>query len=185
MAQRTVETPLALQVDRPGSRRQRERRNRGHRRTLREPRLLQVGIDPAEEPAHAPLGLAHRPVQIVRKEGVRALEACQPTGDRHAGVVENAEIDVLAAVGAAQRQARRPPGSVLVGDLVDRAVELAQHPEPVPDVTAAVATRDTCVVAHGDHDLPSRLPELERQLLAAGPGADDQHAARGSPSGTQ
>jgi hypothetical protein len=64
-----------------------------------------------------------------------------------------------------------------VGHVVDRDVEVAELLEPLPDVAAAIASRQARVPAHGDRHLAARPGELERELLARRAGADDEDAA--------
>ena len=143
-------------------------------------RLVDVHVDPVEHAVHAPLRVADGCVQIVGEDRLHRREPFQSAGDGDAELLEHGEIELLAAVRAGERQARGALGGRGRGHLVDRAVEVADLLQPVPDVAAAVAAHDASVPTNREHNPASRPLELGGDLLSAGSGADDEDAAVGN-----
>jgi hypothetical protein len=138
---------------------------------------FEVRVDPVEDAVHPPVGVARGRGQILRQQRAAPVEPLQPPDDLDAEPAQHGEIELLAAVRPGERHARSRLGGDRVGHLVDRAVEVAELLQPVPDVLAAVAARHTRVTADCEHDAAVRAAQLGGDLLAARPRADDEDAA--------
>jgi hypothetical protein len=141
-------------------------------------------VDAAQERAQALVRLRDVRFEVVGEDRARAVEAEEAPRDPDADRVKPVEAEVLAAVRAAEREQGHSFRRLKVGELVDRPVEVSEQGDPGEDVAASVCARGAPVPADGDDDVPTGRRELERELLAAGAGADDQDRPVGDALGT-
>src|SRR5262249_13618393 len=126
----------------------------------------------------AAVGLADLGRKVVGEARLGTVEPAQAPGDDDAEIAQLGEVELLAAVRTRERQARGLARRVRRRDLVDPVVEIPDLVQPEPDVPVAITAWHAGMAPDGEDD-PSTCPdELERQLLTARTGADDEDAAR-------
>ena len=88
--------------------------------------LVDVAVDPREEPLQAPVRRGHLQVQVPGEVDVAPLEPLDAADDGNAEPLQDVEVELLAAVRAAQHQVRRAACRLGVRAGVDEPLEVVE-----------------------------------------------------------
>src|SRR5262245_37372693 len=127
---------------------------------------------------HAHIGVDEVDFEVAREARGGTVPAFQTAGNGDTERTEPTEVNVLAAIAAAEPVAHRSSGGIRVRHLVDCPLEVPESLEPVPDVLSAVSADHSGVSSRCDHDPSTCTPQFAGDLQPTRSGADHDHPAR-------